>query len=1022
MQPKRTIDDMRVAAAYRGGQCLSPAYKDRHTPLTWRCGCGAEFHACFRFIEGGLWCPVCPRAAPRCGRSRCGRSRGARRRHARVFPPESAPPACGTVRAEPGRGPRDAKGGRAESAPPAREAVGAEPGRGPSDAEGARAESAPPMREAVRTGPGRAPSGAQAERAESAPPAREAVGTEPGRGLSDAKGGRVDDPNRDARAHLGARKHAWYEPKHEDTCRRYFEWLTGAEFPTARPGWLGTLELDGFNEELNLAFEYQGRQHYEVIPRWHGEGEVGEASLRAQKERDARKARLCRARGVDLVAIPYWVKNKERFIRMALEALGYETESDHEDGDGALGFGLPADPAGSPAKAPEAPFLTNEEIAARRTVGAEAAAAERLDLTDAELAELLEGRASDARGPPSLSGQPGPLAPTSGAFFGVARAPLAPWRPRKRPALRKLKGLKAQNLVYGMTQDARALGTRVAKRARAARADLAPERARGARGARASDPVLQLPRELVRLLWAALPVEACILCACVSRAWRAALVAAGAPLEAGLRVSYFVGTPALLAWARAQRPRPRDERVSAAAARGARLATLQWARALPRPCRWDERTCSAAAANGHLAVLRWARAQNPRCPWDEGTCSGAAKGGHLEVLRWARAQSPPCPWDEWTCAEAAAGGHLELLQWARAQSPPCPWDESTCAEAAKGAHLGVLQWARARAPPCPWDELTCAEAAKGGHLGVLQWARAEPEPAPWDERTCAGAARGGRLEILRWARAQDPPCPWGEATTHAATAAQEFEVLCWLRAQREPCPWSRSAMAFVERSCPSFLESALVWVGRSAEEASDRALVRIGRAAPGRGASSIGLNCGSDPELHYQNFRLAFFGDAESALAHVRSFILGHLYQVFKGGWYEIMTWIGGKEADLVEDIKMVADRSVEFGPGREPKVLDPERAAENGGHPVYDDWEGSGEELAAAAARDAFENLQLLAAATQTWLPTEGPTVVCKLSALRYSRRVATPTFSALALTFAFPGLPAPTGRLPLPPSRAWD
>src|SRR5271169_5689086 len=125
------------------------------------------------------------------------------------------------------------------------------------------------------------------------------------------------------------------------------------------------------------------------------------------------------------------------------------------------------------------------------------------------------------------------------------------------------------------------------------------------------DPVRALPHDLVRSLWGLLPVEACVLSGRVSRVWRAILTATGLPLEAYLRVEYFVGSPALLAWARAQ----------------------------ARPFPWTPCVCAAIAKAGKLETLEWARAQTPACPWDWQTCSAAAEGGHLAVLQWARVQA-----------------------------------------------------------------------------------------------------------------------------------------------------------------------------------------------------------------------------------------------------------------------------------------------------------------------------------------------------------------------------------------------
>ena len=53
----------------------------------------------------------------------------------------------------------------------------------------------------------------------------------------------------------------------EEICRDYFKKIFKKEFPSSYPSWLKNknrqqLELDGYCEELGIAFEHQGRQHY----------------------------------------------------------------------------------------------------------------------------------------------------------------------------------------------------------------------------------------------------------------------------------------------------------------------------------------------------------------------------------------------------------------------------------------------------------------------------------------------------------------------------------------------------------------------------------------------------------------------------------------------------------------------------------------------------------------------------------------------------------------------------------------
>ena len=87
----------------------------------------------------------------------------------------------------------------------------------------------------------------------------------------------------------------------EEACREIFESLFETKFPKRRPKFLNRLELDGYNEDIQLAFEYQGIQHYKYRPFFH----ISEEGFKDQQERDRRKYDLCIQNGITLVLIPY---------------------------------------------------------------------------------------------------------------------------------------------------------------------------------------------------------------------------------------------------------------------------------------------------------------------------------------------------------------------------------------------------------------------------------------------------------------------------------------------------------------------------------------------------------------------------------------------------------------------------------------------------------------------------------------------------------------------------------------------
>jgi hypothetical protein len=105
--------------------------------------------------------------------------------------------------------------------------------------------------------------------------------------------------------------------KGERIVRAIFEATFGAEFPKSKPAWLRSpkarsLELDGYNEQLQLAFEYQGPHH----------DQDANVKLHDQLKRDACSSREIRLIEVEAVKRPFPEKNVLEAVRQAFQRYG----------------------------------------------------------------------------------------------------------------------------------------------------------------------------------------------------------------------------------------------------------------------------------------------------------------------------------------------------------------------------------------------------------------------------------------------------------------------------------------------------------------------------------------------------------------------------------------------------------------------------------------------------------------------------------------------------------------------------
>jgi hypothetical protein len=109
------------------------------------------------------------------------------------------------------------------------------------------------------------------------------------------------------------------ESKGELKCRQFLNKYFNKPFIKVRnlynPVTHQYLELDCYNEDLKLAVEYQGQQHYKHVPYFHKNFE----SFRNQQYRDELKRIFCRDLGITLVEVPYTVKDIDGYLWSKLQ-------------------------------------------------------------------------------------------------------------------------------------------------------------------------------------------------------------------------------------------------------------------------------------------------------------------------------------------------------------------------------------------------------------------------------------------------------------------------------------------------------------------------------------------------------------------------------------------------------------------------------------------------------------------------------------------------------------------------------
>jgi thiol-disulfide isomerase/thioredoxin len=100
--------------------------------------------------------------------------------------------------------------------------------------------------------------------------------------------------------------------KSENKFREIIEDILDAEFPRKYPPWLinpetgHKLQLDGYNKELGIAFEYQGHQHFK-----RAYYDKSDNALKERQARDKIKKELCKKQGITLLCPTYKMDESE---------------------------------------------------------------------------------------------------------------------------------------------------------------------------------------------------------------------------------------------------------------------------------------------------------------------------------------------------------------------------------------------------------------------------------------------------------------------------------------------------------------------------------------------------------------------------------------------------------------------------------------------------------------------------------------------------------------------------------------
>ena len=82
------------------------------------------------------------------------------------------------------------------------------------------------------------------------------------------------------------------------------------------------LRFDAFDIDNNIAFEYNGEQHYRIVDFTSKNYNKAHKSYELTKLRDNKKIEFCKEHNIPIVIIPYWERrNMKQFIQNELNKI-----------------------------------------------------------------------------------------------------------------------------------------------------------------------------------------------------------------------------------------------------------------------------------------------------------------------------------------------------------------------------------------------------------------------------------------------------------------------------------------------------------------------------------------------------------------------------------------------------------------------------------------------------------------------------------------------------------------------------